>query len=196
MVSTRELVYYVIGAWRLARLDPDGMDHFENTVRAFWRSFNAAIFVAPAFAILTILQFNQVTVRSGAIMILIVEVLIYVIGWLLFPFVMLGVSEALDRRTNYCRYIAAYNWSAVVWITLFLGVVLIRETGMLPGGVGVGLLWIARILMFAYAAYIAKVGLDITVPAAMGIVLIDFILAVIMDVATAAILGISYSSAS
>lgn len=196
MVSARELAYYVTGAWRLARLDPDGMDHFENTVQAFWRSFNAAIFVAPPFAILTLLQFNQVTVRSGPMKIILVEILIYVIGWLLFPFVMLGVTSALDRRRNFCQYIAAYNWSAVVWISLFLAVVLVSETGLLPAGVSVAMLWIARILMFAYAAYIARVALDIAVPAAIGIVLIDFILAVVMDGATAQILGIRYAAPS
>lgn len=193
MVSARELAYYVTGAWRLARLDRDGMDHFENTVQAFWRSFNAAIYVAPAFAILTLLQFSQVMVKSGPMKIMLVEILIYIIGWLLFPFAMLKVSAAMDRRQNYCRYIAAYNWSAVVWVTLFLGVVLIRQSGVLPDGVSVAMLWIARILMFAYAAYIARVALEISVPAAIGVVMVDFVLAVILDLFTAQILGITYA---
>lgn len=193
MVGLRELAFYVAGALRLARLDTGGLDHFDNTAAAFWRSFHAALYVAPFFAYLTVLQFEGVTVRSGPAEIAIVESLMYVIGWLLFPFVMMGITAALDRRDRYCRYIAAYNWSTVVWISFFFAVVVMRETEVLPATLMMVVLWTARLLMFAYAAYIARAALDVTVAAAIGIVVIDFVLAVVMDGITASMLGIRYA---
>ena len=46
--SPLEIAYGIYGAWRLARLDVTGMEVFDRTVAGFWKSFFAAVLVAPA----------------------------------------------------------------------------------------------------------------------------------------------------
>ena len=37
----------IYGAWRLALLDPSGLNWFDVSIEGFWRSFFAAAIVAP-----------------------------------------------------------------------------------------------------------------------------------------------------
>ena len=65
MITPVEVVYATYGAWRLARFDCQGLQYFDNTPEAFWRSFYAAVIVAPPFAVLTALQLAEVELTSG-----------------------------------------------------------------------------------------------------------------------------------
>ena len=43
MISLREVITALYGAYRLARFDPGGLGFYEVTVQGFWRSFFAAV---------------------------------------------------------------------------------------------------------------------------------------------------------
>ena len=43
----QEVIRSIYGAWRLPWLDRSGMGHFNLSVDGFWRSFFAAVLVAP-----------------------------------------------------------------------------------------------------------------------------------------------------
>ena len=40
--TTREIVFGLYGAWRLAHLDRGGLGYFDASVEGFWKSFFAA----------------------------------------------------------------------------------------------------------------------------------------------------------
>ena len=64
--STREILSAIYGAWALFKLDPRGLELFEDSVPAFWRSFFAAVIVAPGFALLRVIDFAETEAESGA----------------------------------------------------------------------------------------------------------------------------------
>ena len=54
MPDRAEVLRSLYGAYRLAFLDQSGMAHFNLSVDGFWRSFFAAVLVAPGFAVLVV----------------------------------------------------------------------------------------------------------------------------------------------
>ena len=59
MISTRELAYGLVGAWRLMRNDASGLQYFDRSPHGALRSFWVMVLAAPAYAVLLMLQFNQ-----------------------------------------------------------------------------------------------------------------------------------------
>ena len=54
MPPKQEIVASLYGAWRLMRLDPTGMTYFNLSADGFWRSFFAAVIVAPAYVLFVV----------------------------------------------------------------------------------------------------------------------------------------------
>ena len=83
MPSYRDIVYGIYGAFRLARLEAGAMSYFERTTAGFWKSFFAAVIVAPGFAIIIGYQLSQAEagIEAGVLRIFLVQALAYVLGW-------------------------------------------------------------------------------------------------------------------
>lgn len=173
MISAGEIMAGITGAFRLARRDPGGMVWFDATPRGFWNSFWAAVLVAPTFLILDILSGSlngDTTARQIAI-----KLIGYVIDWTAFPVVMIVVVDSLGKWPNYIRYIVAYNWSAVVQMSVLLPTALLAVSA--PSHATLLLAQAAIIVMLVYRAYVAHVALAVNLGTAAGVVLLDVLLA-------------------
>ncbi len=188
MITAREASTAIYGAWRLARYDADGMRYFDNTVENFWRSFYAALIVLPAYGVLVLLRVGDLEVASGPLAILAVESLSYVIGWTAFPLAMFYLARAIDRDRFFCRYIAAYNWAAAIQIAVFLIMAAITHSGLLPAGLTAMITVAVIVAIMAYQWFIARVGLEASAGAALGIVLLDLIISLVIERYTTGIL--------
>lgn len=183
MVTGAEFMRAVYGAWRLALFDRTGLDHFDPTVEAYWKSFNAAVIVAPAYALLLALKLAAVDARAGLFTVAVVEILAYIIGWVAFPLIMVYVSERIGRFDRYLRYIAAHNWSNVIQVALILVVTAIAQ-GFLGSG-NAGLLLIAAYLaILLYQWFIARTALDISGGGAAAIVGLDLAISFLINLVT------------
>ena len=100
MIGARETGNAIFGAWQLAKFDVNGLQYFENTPAAFWRSFSAAVIVLPAYAILVLLRLADHPVAAGPFTVLVVQSIAYVIGWVAFPLVMNYVTRATNRASS------------------------------------------------------------------------------------------------
>lgn len=158
MITAREATSAIYGAYRLARVDPRGLVYFDATIEGFWRSFYAALLVAPAYAILLALDPGDRPVTAGPVRLVLVEGIAYVIGWTAFPLAMVYVAQWLGRSQHYIRYIVAQNWANVLEMALFLSVAAIAA-----GSAAVAVLpLLAWIAVLVYEWYIARTALEIT----------------------------------
>lgn len=178
MVSPRELSVALYGAWRFATLDRGAIQFFDNTPQAFWKSFNAAWLALPAYALLVLLSFAQHPVDAGAFRVLSVELISYVIGWVLFPLVMVAFTDTMKCGQNYFRFITAWNWSIVLQAYLFLGVSAFSASGTVPDSLGGLISLVATLAIFFYQGFIAKTTLDVTTPVAFMVVIVDLTIAI------------------
>ena len=181
MITVRETSVAIFGAWRLAHFDAGGLQFFENTVEAFWRSFFAALLVLPIFVIMFVLRARVPEITSGPFTVLVVESIAYVIAWTAFPLAMFYLASHLGLSKSYCRYIVAYNWAAVLQIALLVAVAAIAYSEIVPRGVSALLSVIAMFAIMSYQWFIARTALEVTPAVAVGIVLLDLFISILID---------------
>jgi hypothetical protein len=189
MITGPELSRSLYGAWRLARLDKGGLTFFENSVPALWRSFWAMVIVFPAFMVLILLRTPDGMVAVAPLTATFINSTAYVIGWFAFPLVMFRVCSLIGREDQYCLYIAAYNWAALLQIVLMLGLAMLSATGLLPPGIAAMLTILAVGAILFYQGFIARTALDIKKSSAAGIVLLDFFLGLTIEIWTSRLLS-------
>lgn len=180
MITVRDIAYGLFGAWRLAKLDPSGIRYFGDSMVDFWRSFFAAVLAAPAFAILIMLRLSDMPIQSGPWRIFLVEAIAYVIGWVLFPLVMVRIVQMIDKERNFVRYIVAYNWAVVLQITLSFIVAGIVTLDLMPSTLTQVLSALTDIAILIYQWFIARIALEIGGVGAAFIVVIDLIISVLL----------------
>jgi hypothetical protein len=184
MIPASEIARSLYGAGRLARFDAGGMQFFENTLDGFWRSFFAAVIVAPMFTALAVIHLWEVPATGGPVRVLFVETISYVLDWLIFPFVAIYIADFLGKGDRYLRYIAARNWAIVLQMVLFLIIALLSLTGLLDRSTMVTISIAATIAILIYQGFITRVGLDVSIRAAAAIVFLDLVLGVILNATT------------
>ena len=126
MPDRREVFESLYGAWRLAFLDQSGMKHFNLSFEGFWRSFFAAVLIAPAFAILVA---QKLAARPGPLDLgwaTLVQGFAYALSWAAFPLAAVVLTQLLGLSRNYVALIIALNWAAVLQVGVFLAAVLIE----------------------------------------------------------------------
>lgn len=172
MLTARELVYALAGVWRLAHFDANGFSYFDASVRGIWRSFWAALLLAPAWAFLVLGDgMGPAPARFVA-----AQLIGYVMGWLAYTLVAAKIADAFDRAALYPGYMTAYNWFQLVQGVLWVPVTLVIQSGLLSP-LAAGLLWLAcYAVLLVYNWFIARRGLDVSIPTAMGIVFVDALL--------------------
>ncbi len=184
MITAREATFALYGAYRLARVDPRGLDYFDATIEGFWRSFYAALLVAPAYVILLALAFGDHPVTAGPARLVLVEGIAYVISWTAFPLAMVRFARRLDRSHHYIRYIVARNWAGVLEMAVLLPAVAIAASG--PAAEALPLLVIIAILLYEW--YVARTALEITGGQAAAVVALSVILDMFIDFASSGML--------
>ena len=118
------------------------MSYFDRTQAGFWKSFFAALIVAPGFVIILTYELAQADIGSGALRLILVETLAYGLGWVAFPVIVHQICEAIGKREAYIGYIVAFNWSKVIQMAVFLPAIGLIALGVLPGDSGSLLRWI------------------------------------------------------
>ncbi len=187
MPSLSEIIAALYGALRLGRFDPRGLSYFVATVEGFWRSFFAAILVAPIFSVTVLVQFADAEITAPRMAFGVVEVLAYVVSWLAYPVVIEWLTRQLKCRDRFLAYMTAYNWSAVVQHVIIGTIILLAGTEALPSSLG-QIVWITgTIYLLAYVWFIARIALAVRPLAASAIVAVDLLLSFLIGSIAAAI---------
>ena len=184
MPSFRDIVYGIYGAWRLARLDQGAMSHFERTVEGFWKSFFAAVIVAPGYALILVFELSHFETEAGGLRIILVELCAYVIGWTAFPLAVHYLCGVIDKREAFIGYIVAFNWSKVIQMAVFLPTIGLVASGIMSEDSGWLLRWIVSILILGYEWFVTKTALAVRPMGAAGFVALDFVIDLIIHAIT------------
>jgi hypothetical protein len=179
-ITAREISDSLFGAWRLAHLDPRGMQYFDTSINGFWRSFWAAAVMVPPYALIVILRLMERQATSSSLRIALIEIIAYVIGWTAFPLAAWYLLSALGKQDRYLGYIVAYNWANVLQICVYLPVTALDASGGLPDQIMVVLAMAATAAVIFYQYYIARTALEVDMPIAAGLVFMDLMLGILL----------------
>ncbi|HYB09715.1 MAG TPA: hypothetical protein VEJ16_08595 [Alphaproteobacteria bacterium] len=193
MISTREIIYALYGAYRLCRFDRSGMAFFNLTKAGFWRSFFSAVLVAPIRAIMTLIELQNTTVpiESSGVRIFLIEASTYLILVFAYPLATFYMCELLDRRQRYVGYIVAYNWAGVLLALLALPFAVLGADEFVPSEVAsfavIGVTALSLVILW----YVARTALEISGIAATALVAIDFVLSIVIQEIAASRLAVT-----
>ncbi|MBI1209049.1 MAG: hypothetical protein GC191_17390 [Azospirillum sp.] len=181
MPTTHEVAYALFGAYRLARLDSAGMEYFERSPDGALRSFFAAALVLPAYLLLAVLRLWDQLGDMDLLRFVAVEGIAYVISWTAYALAMFHLAQFLGREGKFVDFLCAYNWSAVIQMVIYLPVVVTAQSGLLPDGLGDGMILAVTLTVMAYQWFVTRIALDLPASTAAGLVLLDLILSVFIS---------------
>ncbi len=175
MITRHEVLLSLYGAWRLFLRDSRGIEWLDTSIEGYWKSFFCAVIVLPAYALLIALG-GEGGGNAGFFRVVTVEGIGYVIQWTAWPLVMAYLAPAIDRDNNYIRYIVAYNWSAGLQVAIYLILLAIKMSGIVPDGM-LALLGVAAMaIILSYHWFVLRIGLEVSRVGAISFVAGDFAL--------------------
>ena len=180
MLTTREVVLSLYGAWRLAERDPGGLAFFDSTTAGARRSFFAAAMVAPLYALMVVADL-PVDAGAAPLRFALVQVIAYVTSWVAYPVVVEALSRAMGCREHFESYLTAYNWSMVLQNAVVLPLAILTSLDVLPPQLAQILRLAVFVLVLAYLGFIARVGLRVSPLTALGLVVMDVLLSALID---------------
>jgi len=171
----------------LARGRPEGLRNIDNDLRVAARSFWAAGVALPVFSSLRLLDWTMDGMPAHQGHAWALDLLFYVIGWAGYAVLSRPLAAALGRAGHWPRFITVWNWCNVVQYLLFVLAALPTVLGapdwinQTAGLVALG--WALWIEWFA-----ARVALDVSRLAAVGMVALDVALGLLLAVVSGAVL--------
>jgi hypothetical protein len=179
--SLREIVSSLYGSWRLAHFDGAGMAYFDRSVDGFWRSFFAALLIAPLYAVMLGLRYSAAGEPGDPMHYGLIEAISYLISWFSYPVVMHALTALLDCRDRFVGYMVAYNWSLVLQNGLLVPIAMLNALQVISPNAASVLWLIAIVMVLAYLWFIARAGLAVPPLTAVGIVSIDVLLSLLIS---------------
>lgn len=168
----------------LARGQTAGLAAFENTLPVAAYSFRAAAICLPIFMFFK----DQTSTPDDVVLTLFVDLLLFAASWAGFALASLYLARALGVAEAWPRFIAAWNWSAVVQ---YLALAVLSLPGLLLGRGG--LLDLGGLLALFFAVwmewFVARHALRLSPLGAAGFVGLDLGIAVFLGGFAARITG-------
>ncbi|MEE2655855.1 MAG: hypothetical protein VX434_08855 [Pseudomonadota bacterium] len=181
MISFGELRQAISGVVLLARFNPQGLTHFDNNVKAFWRSYWSAIFALPLYIALVLMRTPDSVILVGYLSTVIIYGTSYVLGWFTMPFAMFYVCRVIDREDRFFQYFVAYNWATLIQIGFMVLIIIGIQSGIFPKESGGIFIFITISIILLYQGYIARIALMISRFGACGVILLDLTIGVMIE---------------
>lgn len=173
MPDRQEIFSSLYGAYRLGWFDEGGLAYFNISVEGFWRSFFAAVILAP-FYMLSIGQ-DFMTAEGGfSLWAALVHFFTYGISWVLFPLVAFFATDLLGLGHRFTALVVTVNWSSVPIFGLLT--VSVGFVALVQQSIAELALVILTAALIVYHWFVIKTALETTAPVAIAFVLFNFLL--------------------
>lgn len=166
---------------QILRFNTKVIDAFPASPTVTLASFRVGLYVAPIYLLQSLLHLLRGTPEHNPAAFLAVEVLTYVIGWALFPVVLLALAPRLGWGDRVLRYITVYNWFQVAVALALLPFILLNGLNILPQEGAQLLMMITATAIMVYSWFIARHSLKVPGLTATGCVVLDLLLSVFVN---------------
>ncbi len=179
--SASELFSALYGVWRIAHFDRRAGAYFNTSREGAIRSFFAAVLVAPMFAAMVALRYDDAAVSASPGTYVLVETIAYVVSWTLYPVVVETMTRLLGVRERFLAYLCVYNWAMVLQNGVIITLAIIANLAILPAGAGQLLALVALVFTAALLWFVARLGLGVPGSNAAGLVFLDILLSIAVN---------------
>ena len=186
MPKLAEVGRAIYGAWRLMLFDAGGMAYLDTSIDGFWRSFFAAVVVAPAYVVFVVTGLTTADAEAvDPAWAALVKGGTYLMSWVVFPAAAVFVTRLLGVTGRYIPLIVAYNWSNVPPLLILLPAAMLTASG---SGIGETIGTLALLFILVYEWFVVRVALGVAAFTAVGIVVLDVLLGLIIQMSTTSVL--------
>lgn len=189
-MGANEIAAGVTGAWGLFLRDKQALSLIDCSPRGAARSFRLAVLLAPVYLVILALVWAPFWPNLDLGILVLVEGLTWVIGWTAMPLIVYWLSGLIGVRDNWFAFVAAYNWTAPIQMAIALIVILLTAIPMFQGAAAFVVFLVATFIRLSYLVFVTRVALDVGSGAAVGLTALDFVLALILEAQSNAIIRI------
>ena len=183
-MTLQDAIRGFFGAWRLLHFDRTGLQYFQVSPTAFWHSFWAAAIVLPADAIATLLLLSgdpATSTTSDTLHTTLIYLEIYALQWLIFPLVIAGYTEMIQRSDRFVLFVIAWNWSSIIRAAIVLpAIAIFANEGTDSASWGAAIYIVVLGVTFVYGWFVARSALDAPPLSAAMVVVIEIVLAILI----------------
>ena len=179
-LSMAEAKSAIYGAFRLFLRDGAGANYLRSDGPALLKSFWAAVIVLPGWFLLDYFTQSGVWLNVPLFPGLVMELAGYSMIWTVWPLFMLMVVKFLDLDDRYNLYIVAQNWMAVPSVILYLVAIGGATILQLSAGTVYFVGFVSQIWVLFYHFFVVRVTLQVSVLMAIGFVLANFFLNIML----------------
>lgn len=186
MPDRDEIVQSLTGAWRLFLDRPDAMRYFNISIDGFWRSFAAILLIVPAYALFAVAERIEILSEPvvdpgfGEGAFVANKILTLVFDWITLPVLLAAFAKPLGIARNYAAYMVARNWCAVLATAPFGIVALLSLVGVLGAGPANVVSLVFLVVVIRYNYMIARRALGADIGLAVGLVVADFAISLLV----------------
>ncbi|MCS6878227.1 MAG: hypothetical protein N2038_06640 [Geminicoccaceae bacterium] len=179
IASGAEIRRGIEGALAILRGEADAMSRFDLTLDGFFKSFTAMLLAAPVYALLVIQRLERRPVALAPVLLVLLEGLGYVVGWLAFPIAAGLVLHLLRQGGRFVPLVVAVNWAAVLQVALLALASLAAL--FLPAGPGTVVTTVAVLSALFYQWLVIKTALEAPGGIAAGFLLLDVLVSLLVS---------------
>lgn len=183
MITPGEVVYAINGISRLVRFDRGGLAYFDRSIQGFWRSFSVALLVAPGYALLILMDLEEIKPTVGWLQVIAILILFYIATWVIYPVIAYELCRWLKRADEFPAYMTVYNWSRMLLVGAHVFAWLPTFAGVTDRSFSQGLELVIYLLFHIYLWFIARESLRIDSVTAIGLVAVNFMMSRILTAA-------------
>ena len=179
-MNAKEIAKILHGFFLIIKLDNRFVKFFDNNEKYFWKSFYAALIVAPLQVFYEWGVYIKLDEKPPLIRIIPIETLEYIILWFFFPLVMTHIIKAINREEKYFNYIITYNWFQMGLSITIMPFRILSVFNLIPLTIGTLFETIIFIAYIFYNVFIAREILRLTNGPSFSIILINILLTLLI----------------
>ena len=187
MLSTQEISRSLTGALMLVKGRREGMAAFDLSLTGFWRSFGAVFLILPIYVITMVAQRHvlisdtELTAEAFPDNAFFVGNLIgFFLDWIAFPILAALIARPIGFADRYVPFIVARNWTSVIAILPYSIPIVLYSLGILTPELTTILTLAAILFVLYYRFVVTRISLDATVSLALGLVVLDLVLSLVL----------------
>ena len=196
MLQGDEIRRSLSASWGLFMGRAESMQGFDLSLSGFWRSFLVIVLLVPPFLIAIVAERKLILANpeypagefDDAIF-LVSQSVGFGLDWVILPVLMAFLARPLHLGQAYVPFIIARNWTTLIAVIPYTLPALLYAVGIISASAMLLLSFVAMLIVIRYRYMVARIALDATVGLAIGIVMLDFLISLVIGTAITRLTG-------
>lgn len=196
MLQGDEIRRSLSASWGLFLGRAESMQGFDLSLSGFWRSFLVIVLLVPPFLIAILAERKLILANpefphaefNDAIY-LVSQSIGFGLDWVILPVLLAFLARPLNLGQAYVPFIVARNWTTLIAVIPYTVPALLYAVGIISASAMLLLSFVAMLVVIRYRYMVARIALDATVGLAIGIVMLDFLISLVIGTAITRLTG-------